>query len=271
MKGKLMSLSEAANLIKDGMLLTSGGNSLHRSLVALGFEVAKLGRKGLKHCAAAPGLFADVLCATGAIDTIYFGFTGFENEYGLAVGMRKGVQSGKIRPIEGACAVIIEALRAGASGVPFNTIAGMWGSELIEANPDFYFSAQSPITKEKVLCVQALTPDYAVLHVQEADQYGNARIIGPEFQDKLMARAAKKTIILAERIVHTETFQERPKETAVPHFLVEAVVHVPGGAKPGGCYREYDQVEDLAMKAYIKAVNEDTVLEFIHTYQEGSW
>lgn len=269
MREKITSLTAAAQLIKDGMLIASGGNSLVRSPAAFGFELAKLKRKNLQHCAAAPGLLADVLCASGAIDTIYFGFTSFETDYGLAQGMRQGVQAGKIRPIEGACAAIIAALRAGASGVPFSPIAGMWGSELIAANPDFYFTATSPLDGAKVICVKALVPDYAIIHVQEADKYGNARILGPEFQDKLMSRAAKHTIITAERIVETQTFIDRPKETTIPHFLVDAVVHAPNGAKPGACYHEYELPDDAVMTAYLQAVKAETIPAFITAYQQG--
>ena len=67
-------------------------------------------------------------------------------------------------------------------------------------------------------------------------------------------RAAKKTIVTTERLVGTYRMQEEPKLTTVPHFLVEAVVVVPGGAKPGICYPEYQKVDDAGMKAYTKAV-----------------
>lgn len=269
MREKLTTLTAAAQLIEDGMLIASGGNSLVRSPAAFGFELAKLNRKNLKHCAAAPGLLADVLCATGAVDTIYFGFTSFETDYGLALGMRKGVEAGEIRPIEGACAAMIAALRAGASGVPFNPVAGMWNSELVAANPDFYFIAESPFDGEQVVCVKALVPDYAIIHVQEADIYGNARILGPEFQDQIMNRAAKHTIITAERIVDTQTFIDQPKATTIPHFLVDAVVHVPHGAKPGACYHEYELPDESLMTAYLAAVKTDNLPEFIADYQQG--
>ncbi len=42
---------------------------------------------------------------------------------------------------------------------------------------------------------KSLVPDYAIVHVQEADIYGNCRILGPSYQDALLARAAKKTIV----------------------------------------------------------------------------
>jgi glutaconate CoA-transferase subunit A len=82
MHRKVMSMAAAAELVKNGQMLALGGNALHRT-------------------PAAPGYAADVLCAAGAVDTVYFGFFGFENEYGLAAGFRKGSQEGRIKAIEG--------------------------------------------------------------------------------------------------------------------------------------------------------------------------
>lgn len=101
MKNKVMSMADAVGLIEDNQLLALGGNALHRTPAAFAFELAKANRSGLKVCGAAPGLASDVLCAAGAADTAYFGFFGFENEYGLAAGMRQGCQGGTIKAVEG--------------------------------------------------------------------------------------------------------------------------------------------------------------------------
>ncbi len=63
--------------------------------------------------------------------------------------------------------------------------------------------------------------------------------------------------------------QEEPKLTAIPHMLVEAVVVLPGGAKPGICYPEYQAVEWPKHKAYSKAVKEGTLAQFADTMLEG--
>lgn len=139
----------------------------------------------------------------------------------------------------------------------------MWGSDLVALRPEFYHVLESPFTGEKTVCVRALVPDYAVIHVQECDVYGNARILGPSYQDALLARAARKTIITTERLVGTYRLREEPKLTAVPHFLVEAVVLAPGGARPGICYPEYQQVDDAGMKAYLRAVKDGTLEQYL--------
>lgn len=103
MYDKTMSLSQATNLIKDGMLLAIGGNGMHRNPVAFSLALTKRPLKQLKVCGAAPGIAADILFSTFQADTAYFGFFGLENEAGLAPGMRKAMEGAepKARAIEG--------------------------------------------------------------------------------------------------------------------------------------------------------------------------
>jgi glutaconate CoA-transferase, subunit A len=148
-------------------------------------------------------------------------------------------------------------------------VGGMWGSDLVAIRPEFYQVAKDPFGEGEVVCVKALVPDYAVLHVQEADIYGNARIIGPVFQDVILSRAAKKTIITTERIVGAYRMQEEPKLTAIPHITVAAVVELPGGAKPGICYPEYPAVNWDEHKAYVASVKAGEVPMFAEKMLEG--
>lgn len=101
MMRKLMSMPDAAERILDGQMIAVGGNALHRSPVAFCREVARQKRQELRGVGAAPGLAMDLLCAAGVLKEIYFGFFGFENEYGLAPGMRKGIQAGTLKALEG--------------------------------------------------------------------------------------------------------------------------------------------------------------------------
>lgn len=99
MREKLMSLSQATDLVKDGMLLAMGGNAMHRNPAL--FSLA-LTQKPVKVCGAAPGIAADILLATLQADTAYFGFLGLENEAGLAPGMRKAMEGdGPAKAMEG--------------------------------------------------------------------------------------------------------------------------------------------------------------------------
>jgi len=100
---KVMSLSQATDLIKDGMLLGIGGNGMHRTPTIFSMALTQKPVKDLKICGAALGLAADMLFATFQADTAYFGFFGLENEAGLAPGMRKAMEGAepKAKAIEG--------------------------------------------------------------------------------------------------------------------------------------------------------------------------
>lgn len=145
----------------------------------------------------------------------------------------------------------------------------MWGSDLITQRPEFFQVMKSPFSDEEIVTVKALRPDWAIIHVQEADQYGNARILGSDFQDILLSRAAKKTIITTEKLIETEIFRQEPKSTSIPYFLVEAVVLVPNGAKPGICYPTYNSVDASGMTEYSEAIKEGKINDYLARVTEG--
>ena len=99
-------------------------------------------------------------------------------------------------------------LRAAAFGIPFRPVAGMFGSDIPAASG--LVAVRDPYTGQEVYVVPRLHPDWAVLHVQEADIQGNARIYGSVFWDRIMSRAARGVILSAERIVATAELAERP-------------------------------------------------------------
>jgi len=142
-------------------------------------------------------------------------------------------------------------------------MAGLWGSQQITQIPELFRVVEDPFSGGKVVAVKALRPDYAILHVQEADEFGNARISGPDYQDILLTRASNKTILTTEKIVSTDSLKKDLKSVTIPHFLVAAVVELPGGAKPCTCFDLYDTVDPAGMKAYQAAVKGGTVQEYM--------
>jgi glutaconate CoA-transferase subunit A len=121
-------------------------------------------------------------------------------------------------------------------------------------------TVRDPYTGEEVYVVPRLQPDWAVLHVQEADEAGNARIYGSVFWDRIMSRAARGVILTAERIVPTAVLAERPELTVVPAILVRAVVAAPGGAYPCSCAPEYD-LNRAGVEAYLRVCDDPAALD----------
>ncbi len=248
---RVIGLAEAAALVHDGDTIASGGNLLHRGPFALIREIARQGRRNLEIVKTAGAYDVDLLAAAGCLAGASCGFVGFENEFGLAPAYRRAVECGDVAAHEHACYTVIQGLRAAAFGVPFMPAAGFDGSDLPAVRG--FRRVADPYTGVEVLAIPPIRPDWALIHVAEADADGNARITGSEFEDVLMSRAARGVIVTAERIVPREELARQPELTRIPGFLVRAVVHAPGGAWPGSCYPDY-AYDPAGVRAYLDAV-----------------
>lgn len=135
------------------------------------------------------------------------------------------------------------ALQAGAMGVPFLPTRTAMGSDVPKGN-HFFYQIISPFEpKETLLAVRALAPDVTIVHLQRADQHGNAHCWGNFGVMLEGVRAAKKVIVCAEEIVDEEVIASDPNRTVIPGFLVTAVVECRLGAHPSpvqGYYKRDD-------------------------------
>lgn len=252
---KLKPLAEVVSHIPDGALLALGGNGIHRSPAAFARELVRQGKRELELIKTAGGYDVDLLCLAGAVSIVHAGYIGFET-LGLAPNFRRSVEQGKVLAAEHACYSVIAGLRAAAYGIPFQPIQGFQGSQLPKVRQFVRIANPYAQGEEEVLLIPALTPDYAILHVHEADELGNGRIIGSQFEDVLMSRAAKRVILTAEKIVPTSVFRAEPEKTQIPGFLVEAVVELPDGAWPGSCQPNYD-ADYSSIQAYLQLTESD--------------
>lgn len=250
MRDKRRSMKEAVTAVRDGQTVALGGNTLHRGPSAAVHELIRQGRRGLEIVKTAGAYDVDLLCGTGVAGAVSAGFIGFETGYGLAPSYRRGVESGAVEAREHACYTVIAGLRAAIQGVPFMPVAGMTGSDVLAARG--FRSVVDPYEGGSVVAAPAIIPDVAIIHVQEADVQGNARIVGTRFEDVLMARAARHVIVTAERIVDGATFESTPEVVAIPGFMVHAVVEAPHGAWPCSCAGEYD-LDDRFLAEYVAA------------------
>jgi len=154
-------------------------------------------------------------------------------------------------------------MRAASHGLPFEPIVGLAGSDIPAAAG--FKTVKDPYTGAELYAIPAIRPDWAILHVQEADALGNARIYGSPYWDLVMSRAAARVILTAEHIVPTEELARQPELTRIPHFLVAAVVHVPGGARPTSCHPYYG-IDEAGVRAYLAAADRPDALR---TYLEA--
>jgi glutaconate CoA-transferase subunit A len=258
---KVKTIEEAASLISDGQRLAMGGLLLQRIPAAFARELARQEKKGLKVMKTGANYDFDLLCFAGCLEEVAAGYVSFEAEFGLAPNFRRAVQEGKVQFEENSCYTVISSLRAAAFGVPFMPIADLGESYLVNK----FKIVNNPYGNGEVLTVPAIYPDWAVLHVQKADEEGNAIIYGPVFEDIFMTRAARKIILTTEKIVSRDEMSRESDLAVIPGFKVAAVVETPKGALPGACYpyydyssehvKEYLSIKDLdGLKRYLEEV-----------------
>jgi glutaconate CoA-transferase subunit A len=118
---------------------------------------------------------------------------------------------------------------AGAARLPFGVLRGYIGTDLVAANPRIR-SVDCPFTGERLAAVPAINPDVTVLHAQRADRKGNVALVGIVGAQREAALAAGALIVTVEEIV--EELPPAMNSIVLPHWIVSAVVHCPGGAYP---------------------------------------
>jgi len=141
-------------------------------------------------------------------------------------------------------------MQAASLGIPFQPIRGLWGTDVASASG--FVAVRDPYSGEDVYVVPRIRPDWAVLHVHEADEQGNARLHGSPGYDLVMAEAAGRVILTVERIIPVEESSAHPEWTKIPGIFVTAVVSAPRGAYPCGCMPDYD-VDAKGIDAYLTA------------------
>jgi glutaconate CoA-transferase subunit A len=271
---KVVSLEEAACLIKDGETVGIGGSTLSRTPMAMIFALIRAGRKRLSCVRGIVSSEGDLLFASGVSNHIVTSWFSQGIVWGISKVMRHHVEGRKARFDEWSHMAMGLRFRAGAMGLPFLPMRSMLGSDVLRERPEPREMA-CPFTGEKLLLVPALNPDVAIIHVQRCDAYGNAQIDGLQFMDIDLAMAANRVILTTERIVSNDQIRRAPDQTKIPFFAVEAVVEVPFGCAPHECGGVYEPLFGH-MDYYTSLVNTDPVSgmgEYLERYIYGpkSW
>jgi glutaconate CoA-transferase subunit A len=231
---KLMTMHDAvARHIPSGAMVLLGAQMEQMIPFAAGQEIIRQGRRELTLVGPISDILFDQMIGAGCASKVFAAWVGNVSA-GIAYCLRRAVEQGIPRRVDVtdySNFTMALALHSAALGVPFLPTYSTLGSDLLKKNGNLR-EFISPVNEDKLVAVRALRPDVAVLHVQRADEHGNAHIWGSLGVAVDGARAARKVIIVAEEIVAPEVIASDPNRTLVPGFLVAAVVHEPGGAHP---------------------------------------
>jgi glutaconate CoA-transferase, subunit A len=265
---KLMSAKEAVSaFIQDGDYLGVGGFGSNRIPTALLHEVVRQRKKNLGFSGHTSTHDFQILVGGGCIarcDSAYV--LGLEAR-GLSMNGRRAYESGAIKSTEWSNAALAWRYKAAAMGVPFLPSRVMLGTDTFK-----YSGAKvmdCPFTGTKVAALPALSPDIALIHVQRADEFGNAQIDGITVADLDLARASKHVVLSCERLVPTEEIRSAPHLTAIPYYCVDAVVVQRYGGYPGNVAYEYFSDEEH-LKEWLRAEADPSEFEvFLNKYIYG--
>jgi acyl CoA:acetate/3-ketoacid CoA transferase alpha subunit/acyl CoA:acetate/3-ketoacid CoA transferase beta subunit len=237
---KIVSLRDAVAQIEDGSTIALGGLSSFNAPMALVREVIRQRKRELTVITSAvAGLPLDLLIGAGCVRRVISPYVGLE-EFGGAPNFRRAAENREIEIREIGEAFLAFGLKAGAAGAPFFALPRTLAyTDLVRVNADYRFT-RDPFTGEEVLCVPALVPDWALLHAQQSDPFGNARHLGSAYMDPLLARAARRVILSCDELIPHEVVRAEPQRTTIPSVLVETVVPLFGAAYPMASEPFYD-------------------------------
>ncbi len=230
---KLVTEHEAVSrCVADGDYVAYDFSSLTRGPQALVREIIRQHKRNLWICAEFTLHDSSLLVGAGCVDRIDVGFLGYGNYIGRAV------VEGRVQVFEWTNGALAFRMLAGARGIPFMPMRNLLGTDtFLQSGAKV---VEDPFGGDAVCLVPALNPDVFLVHVHQADVYGNARIFGTNLFALEGAMASKKVIVSAEEIIEPLEFRKEPAKTTIPYFLVSAVVHLPFGAYPGGVPGRYE-------------------------------
>jgi len=267
LREKVMSLTEAIGLIRDGDHVASGGCHYSRTAMAAIWEIIRQKKKNLVYSRSITSTEGDLLLVSGVTRHIMTSWFSPGVTWGVSRVMRHYTQEKLAVYEEWSHMSLGLRYRAGAMGIPFIPARSMLGSDLFPRVPDIK-EMECPFTGEKLALLPALNPDVAILHTQRCDPYGNVQSEGLPFMDEDIAMASDRVIVTTERIISNDQVRRSPDQTTIPFFCVDAVVEVPYGCLPHECYGCY--VPDFEhMDSYVKLMmgkGPDGVKEYMDKY-----
>lgn len=268
---KIRELADIVREIPDGAEIAFGGFIITRNAMAFAAELIRQGKKNLDLYSVMGTMECDLLVGAGAAKTYSYG-GGSLDRFGKLSRVNEAIVTKSIVINEYSALTLGLRMHAGALGIPFIPSKVFMGTDMYENLKEDKAAMQmgvSPFDGEPYLYLAALQPEYAVIHAQAVDEKGNVIIEGPVW-DFETAKAGKKLIVTAEKLVSTEYVKRFPEKVTIPGIYTYAAAIVSAGAYPGSTYKVYDYDAE-ALTLYAKAnQKQDTFDEFLKTYVLGT-
>ncbi|HEX9121970.1 MAG TPA: CoA-transferase [Actinomycetota bacterium] len=239
---KVTTMKEAvAELVRDGDTVSIEGFT-HLICFAAGHEIIRQRKRDLTLARLTPDVIYDQMIGAGVAKKLIFSWLGNPG-VGHLHAVRRRVEHQDPEPLE------IEEYShfgmvcryfAGASNLPFFPIRSYFESDIPKANPKI-LTMQSPYDGTTVSVVPPLNPDVTIVSAQRATEDGDTQIWGLLGCQKEAAFAAKRVVVVCERIVDEAVIRRDPNRTLIPGLIVDAVVEEPFACHPSYAQGYYDR------------------------------
>ncbi|KAB2813380.1 CoA transferase subunit A [Pimelobacter simplex] len=252
-----MSIDDVVGSLESGMTIGIGGWGPRRKPMAL---VRAIYNSDLTDLTIVSWGGADVglLARAGKIRKLVYAFVSLDT-VPLEPNFQRARQAASIPEVveldEG---MFQTGLKAAAERLPFLPMRAGLGSDVLVNNP-WIKTVTSPYDDghghEELVAVPALRLDAALVHLNRADQHGNASYLGPDpYFDDLFAMAADKTYVSVEQVVDTAglTVDTPVQRLLLSRMMVTGVVETPNGAHFSTCTPDYERDEKF-QRAYAAA------------------
>lgn len=236
---EFLSLSEAVRRnLHDGDTVAFEGFT-HLIPHAAGHEAIRQGFKDLTLLRMTPDVIYDQMIGMGMAKQVIFSYAGNPG-VGLLRRMRDAIENQHpraIETVEHSHSAMAQAYEAGASGLPCAIFRGYKGADLPKVNPDIK-TVTCPFTGEELAAIPAHRPDVTFIHAQKANSKGDVLIEGIIGVQKEAALAARRVVVTVEEVV-PDFAGLHPNLCILPHWTIDAVAVVPGGAHPSYTHGYY--------------------------------
>lgn len=257
-RDKRMTLDDVVGELEDGMTIGIGGWGPRRKPMAL---VRAILRSDLRDLAIVSWGGADVglLLRAGKVRKLVYAFVSLDS-IPLEPNFQRARQAGSIpEVVEFDEGMFLTGLRAAAQRLPFLPVRAGLGSDVLVNNPAIR-TVTSPYAgpddqHEVLVAVPALRLDVALVHLNRADQHGNATYLGPDpYFDDLFCMAADRAFLSCEQVVDTAglTLDTPVQRLLISRMMVDGVVETPNGAHFTTCTPDYER-DEAFQKAYAAA------------------
>lgn len=259
LSGKRASISEAVSEITNGNSITFSGFTIWRRPMAAIYEIVRQQKSDLHLIEVNSGTHGDILVGAGCVKIWESCWVGHELYGKLGANLARKSKNGEIIIEDYSHVHMLMRLMAGAMGLPYLPTKASMGTDILNPEYDvlgveglrdgnnpsiptkkFDFATDTFYNEGTIVHVPAARPDVCIAHVQQVGEDGTVRVSGQRYSDAEAMKAAKKLIVFAEEVVPEHVLRREPTTNLIPHYLVDAVVEVPWGAHPTGCFGCYE-------------------------------